>query len=372
MSVQGVYKLIGKESCATAFAISESELLTNAHVTQKNCDGNVCPGLSLLQNGQALSFSQAFVEAEINAFDLAIIRLTGAPALSTMTLSPRPPEVGQALFVSGFPKCGHLTTTTGKVTTMNSFQFFSNAQIKHGNSGGPVQSEDGLVYGIVSQISDPLTGFLSSATRISGDSKIIRGDLARSILGQAPSDRLELSASYALRFIKNDLSKLGGLRRLLGGIDLTNIIQGMILDATRFGPPPAALSWTLLEQDDLRNFPITGNSATVQELAALSFLELRGTSFTNLAKNLDSLIKALPGSNPSELRDVAKRLSINYLGLLPTTIAYLGAAILLLIIWTGASCGFVLFGQATFWTRVRRAIIALATPLVLLAAILIL
>ncbi len=370
--VQGVFKLIGTESCATGFAISGDRILTNAHVTQRNCSQTSCPGLQIIENGQAISFKEAILEEEINAFDIAVVRITGAKPFTALELSPRPPEVGQAVSVTGFPNCGKLTKTVGQVSVLNSFQFFSTAPIKHGNSGGPVQSADGQVLGIVSQISDPLTGLISSIARTSGDSKLVRGDLAREIIGQAPPEKLRLTANYALEFIKNDLSNLGGLRRLLGGIDLTSILQGTLIDASKHGSPPSSLAWTLMEQSDLRNFPVQADPAPVQELAALSFLELKGTAFAESEENLDRLVSALPGSDPETLRTNARRLSNSYLGLIPTTLIYLGGVILLILFWTGASCGFVMYGQTSGWTRLRRAGLAVATPLVLLSIILLL
>lgn len=364
----GVYKLVGPESCATAFAISDDAIITNAHVTQRNCSKTDCSSIQLSDNGQPLFFTEAELADEIIAFDLAVIRLKGANPLPQLKLAEEPTKIGQSLSVVGYSNCGDRTISLGRVKQLNSFQFFTDAQIKHGNSGGPALSDDGRVVGIVTQIADPLTGLISSLTQLGGDSKLIRSDLVRAMIGQSPAKRLSSTASYALKFIKDDLVNAPLLRRVLGDIDLANIIQGAVLDALRSGPPASSLTWTLLEQNDLRNFPIGADDATVQELAVLTFLELKNTAYSKSGDGMVRLQAALPTSDHSELASTARRLSNGYPGLVPTALALLGGALVVLFLWTVASCTFIMYGQTSLTKRLMRAAAALLTPMVLFIA----
>lgn len=358
-----VLKLVGAQSCATAFPIATDRLITNAHVTQRNCRDRLCK-IELSQNGQALHFATATLIDEINAFDIAVIRLDGAPPLQYFELAENEPEIGQAVTILGYPRCGDLTKTGGTVSSTDAIHIFSTAGIKHGSSGGPALGSDGKVDGIVSQIADPLTGFLSSLTHISGNSKLVRAGVIRRLIGQAPMDRLLTSANISINFIKNDLSRMSGLSRILADGDLALLIRGIILDSPI---PPPALVWTLLDEADLHNFPVGADSAPVQSVAALAFMEQRDTNFLANPANYSELTRRLSNSNPTELREIAATLARYSPGTLPLMGRYIMIFLLISLGWAAASGAIVMAGQATLKTRSIRLLACLLTPVLGLA-----
>lgn len=85
--------------------------------------------------------------------DLAVIEgnFSGIPALS---LSPKEPSVGDAIWVAGAPKGLQGTLSTGIVSAFRDASYLGfksyqiNAAISPGSSGGPVMNENGEIVGV--------------------------------------------------------------------------------------------------------------------------------------------------------------------------------------------------------------------------------
>ena len=101
------------------------------------------------------------LEADISGVavdsDLAILQLADDSGLPVAQLRTTPIEIGEPIVVVGYPGGGPATVTTGKVVGLVDGEVLGeaagvlriDAEIRQGNSGGPVLDQDGLVVGVV-------------------------------------------------------------------------------------------------------------------------------------------------------------------------------------------------------------------------------
>jgi hypothetical protein len=131
-------------STGTGFAISNTHLVTNAHVVEG------CTRLTLGTGGAAR------VRAVDKRNDLALLESLGLTSFASLRSSRL--RQGEAVAVMGFPLTGLLSSqaqiTTGHVSALAGLQNDSRfiqitAPIQPGNSGGPLLDEAGLVAGVV-------------------------------------------------------------------------------------------------------------------------------------------------------------------------------------------------------------------------------
>lgn len=89
--------------------------------------------------------------------DLAVLRSADPGALPAAALRDAPARVGEPVIVVGYPEGGPSTITTGDVVALQDGELFDepaeviviDAEVRPGNSGGPVLDADGLLIGVV-------------------------------------------------------------------------------------------------------------------------------------------------------------------------------------------------------------------------------
>ncbi|TFW13702.1 serine protease [Massilia arenosa] len=131
--------------------IEGNRILTNAHVVGYASQVQVQPN----QSGEKLS---ATVEAIAPGIDLAILKLEDESFFKTHKPAPRSsalPEVRDAVFAYGYPTGGTSLSITKGIVSRIEFVPYSHATaglrvqidaaINHGNSGGPVVSNDKMI-----------------------------------------------------------------------------------------------------------------------------------------------------------------------------------------------------------------------------------
>ncbi len=144
-------------SVATAFLIAPNTLLTAYHAVKGRSQ-------IFVASERDDVFTAALVEGFSESLDIAILRASvkGAPlAIGSWPSFPQ----GAETYVIGFPKLGNLVSEK-RITSgiFNGDQRFGNrqdwfqlsAEIHRGNSGSPVISADGTVYGLISHKLDAI------------------------------------------------------------------------------------------------------------------------------------------------------------------------------------------------------------------------
>lgn len=133
----------------SGFVLPGGIVVTNRHVIDepRSVTVNTWDGRSL--------------EAEISGVavdsDLAILRLSDDAGLPVAQLRTTPVERGEPVVVVGYPGGGPATVTTGHVVALLDGEVLGepagvlriDAEIRQGNSGGPVLDQQGRVIGVV-------------------------------------------------------------------------------------------------------------------------------------------------------------------------------------------------------------------------------
>jgi S1-C subfamily serine protease len=179
---RSIVKIVGDaQSCAqsiegSGFVISAQHVLTNAHVVAGVSMGPTVWG----SDGQSYHGHVVLYDPQR---DLAVIDVPGltAPPLS---FAPQAAE-GSSAIVAGYPlgnpltvaaaRLGHSVTAYGpniyQTVTVHRQIYPIRAQIQPGNSGGPLLSSGGRVYGVVfaASTSIPDTGYALTAAEVASD-----------------------------------------------------------------------------------------------------------------------------------------------------------------------------------------------------------
>jgi len=154
----------------TGFVIDEETIVTNRHVVE-SADGIRV----LIPDGGTIEVANA---RQLRATDLAILDIQPGQDPPTTTLSETDPDEGEDVTVLGYAEGGPLAETSGEVIelvqdpALGSFGQLlrMSAEVRPGNSGGPVVGEDGHVVGVVYAIEtatgDGLALAISTVNRI--------------------------------------------------------------------------------------------------------------------------------------------------------------------------------------------------------------
>tara|TARA_B100000963_G_C22610187_1_gene664498 strand:+ start:135 stop:1820 length:1686 start_codon:yes stop_codon:yes gene_type:complete len=143
-------------STGTGFYINDKNIISNHHVI-KNC--------VYLTDSKEENLNLLVADV-VN--DLAL--LEGPKKTNSISISPNPPELGEKIYVSGYPYNSDLKSfmiTSGNVSSLtglgkNFTNFSHTAPSQPGNSGGPIVNEYGSLVGI-------LVGGIASADALSVD-----------------------------------------------------------------------------------------------------------------------------------------------------------------------------------------------------------
>lgn len=175
-----VVKVRGRApSCSRAlegsgFVVAPHRVMTNAHVVA---------GTSSVQVESSAGTEQARVVHYDPSVDVAVLR---APSLEAPSLpfAHKAAATGQDSIVLGFPMDGPYTASAGKIRdrirlrgpdiydtrTVNRDVYTVRAQIRSGNSGGPLISPNGSVLGVVfgAAVNNEDTGFALTRRQVTG------------------------------------------------------------------------------------------------------------------------------------------------------------------------------------------------------------
>lgn len=158
----------------TAFVVGPRHVLTNAHVVAGSSEVRV------QVNGSDLVGAVVGYDAQL---DVAMVRVPELD-LPTLRVNTAPLSAGASVIVSGFPLNEPLTTVSGRVQSSfgldgpdiyqgrDTFRevYVLKAQIRQGNSGGPLLTPDGAVAGVVFASAPDVagTGYALTSAQVAG------------------------------------------------------------------------------------------------------------------------------------------------------------------------------------------------------------
>lgn len=159
----------------SSFVIAPERVITNAHVVAGTEEVSV-------------ETEQGVLDAEVvrydPASDVAVLEVPGLEA-PPLPLSPDEAETGEDVIVVGYPLDGPYTASAGRIrdqidlrgpniygsSTVVREVYTVRAEVRSGNSGGPLLGTDGQVHGLIfgAAIDDRETGFALTVDEIADD-----------------------------------------------------------------------------------------------------------------------------------------------------------------------------------------------------------
>lgn len=133
----------------SGFVLPGDLVVTNRHVVEqpREVTVNTWDGRSLSADVSGIAIDS----------DLAILRLADVADLPVAEVRDEPVEPGEPIIVVGYPGGGPATVSTGEVLSLVEGELLDepadvirvDAEIRQGNSGGPLLDEQGRVVGVV-------------------------------------------------------------------------------------------------------------------------------------------------------------------------------------------------------------------------------
>ena len=172
LKVRSVADSCSRSMEGTGFVIGAGKLLTNAHVVAGS-------------NSAAVEFAGRTLDATVVLYDaqrdLAVLDVPGLTA-APLRFSSAPAAVGADAIVAGYPLDGPYTLTPARVrasiqlrgpniyssATVTREVYTLRAQVRPGNSGGPLLAPDGAVLGVIfgAAIDETDVGFALTAAEV--------------------------------------------------------------------------------------------------------------------------------------------------------------------------------------------------------------
>jgi len=110
------------------------------------------------ESWEYLENQEAVIVQEVPALDVTLLRI---PNITKKSISPTnfaTGEIGSLAYILGFPGCGDLTLTEGKILAKTPTGFRTSAETQKGSSGSPVFNQKFQVIGVAMQSSSLLGG----------------------------------------------------------------------------------------------------------------------------------------------------------------------------------------------------------------------
>jgi S1-C subfamily serine protease len=177
--VQGVAPSCQRSIEGSGFVISQNHILTNAHVVAGVTEHQTIT----TTGGQTLPATVVFYDPQVDVAVLYVPGLTMAPLRFAGQANP-----GDNAVVAGFPldarrlqsapaRIGGIQNAQGpniyQTSTVTRQIYEIRAVVESGNSGGPLLSADGTVYGVVfaAAVGVKHTGFALTAAQVTADAR---------------------------------------------------------------------------------------------------------------------------------------------------------------------------------------------------------
>ncbi len=178
-AADSVVKILGEASCqrgieGSGFAYATDRVMTNAHVVAGVSDPVV------VVSGQRLPAQVVVFDPKL---DVAVLRVNGL-GLRPLEFD-RSGNAGDAAAILGFPENGPFDARAARIRSVMDLRspdiydrgelvrktFSIRGLVRSGNSGGPLVSESGDVYGVIfaASVTDSSTGYALTAEQVAAD-----------------------------------------------------------------------------------------------------------------------------------------------------------------------------------------------------------
>jgi S1-C subfamily serine protease len=172
LKIRGTASSCSRALEGTGFVAAPQRVVTNAHVVAGTDE------TSVETSRGRLSARVVYFDPEVDLAVLAVPRLQAPP----LTLATDPAKQGDSAIVLGYPLDGPYTATAARIRNEITLQgpdiydaktvrrdvFTIRAQVRSGNSGGPLVDPSGAVIGVVfgASVEDADTGFTLTAKQV--------------------------------------------------------------------------------------------------------------------------------------------------------------------------------------------------------------
>lgn len=165
--------------------------ITNAHVVE-GCE-----------SARITGFGKARIVARDEPNDLALVQLAEPAITPAAKLRRKPLQLGETVFVMGFPLAGQLDNglnfTSGLVSSLagmgnNSRMLQFTAPVQAGNSGGPVVDNSGLVIGVAQSKMDDVAALKESGSLPQNINFGIKADMIANFMRANGAEPIELES----------------------------------------------------------------------------------------------------------------------------------------------------------------------------------
>jgi len=175
VKVEGLAPDCGTRVDGSGFVYAADRVMTNAHVVA----GVDRPSVQIRGTGERFPARVVYIDPDV---DVAVLYVPGLGS-PTIDFADRQAQRGDPAVVAGFPGGGELTAAPARVRGVVDARgtdiygrgavtreiYSLRAQVLPGNSGGPLLSSSGEVYGVVfaASVEDPSTGYALTAEQVS-------------------------------------------------------------------------------------------------------------------------------------------------------------------------------------------------------------
>lgn len=173
LKIRGTASSCSRALEGSGFVVAPQRVMTNAHVVAGTDE-------TAVETSQGrLPARVVYFDPEVDVAVLAVPRLQATP----LTIASTPGQAGDSAIVLGYPLDGPYTATAGRIRSEITLQgpdiydsrtvrrdvFTVRAQVRSGNSGGPLVNPAGEVVGVVfgASVEDSDTGFTLTTKQVS-------------------------------------------------------------------------------------------------------------------------------------------------------------------------------------------------------------
>ncbi len=222
---QSVIRLSGNSGCATGFIVG-NQIVTNAHVTEKLCPYGECDPITVkildsveTESWKYLKNQEAVMVQEVPTLDVALLKIPSITQNSISQTSFSSAKIGGQVYILGFPSCGDITLTEGKILAKTPTGFRTSALTKKGSSGSPVFNQNFEIIGVAMQSSSLIGGIASLPFNTSTPTDFVDIGYTQTVLWSKDSELALIEMKILNSIYRDFVVSSKGLDRMRASFD---------------------------------------------------------------------------------------------------------------------------------------------------------